>query len=209
MKKNFPIFFIIFLASIIIMIPTMQKEYFKGHDTFFHVANINALKDQISLTNPLAKEPLKEIARNFGYGTRLFYPPIPHLIAAYFTKIFSNVKIGMRLTQWLTFFLSGLTFWLLAKKLFKNKKIALLGSILYMTAPYHLTEVFIRDAFSEMFIPISIPLIILGLLYLIEQNYFKFYLYFIIGYTLAIYSHLAMSIYFTIIIILTFFPINA
>jgi len=212
MKKNYQNILIIFIASIFIMIPTMNKAYYKGHDTNFHVANISALTSQISWNNIFAKEPLRFIANDFGYGTRIFYPPLPHLTAAYVTKglsLFSmnDVTIGMRITEWLTFFLSGITFYFLAKKIFKNKKIALLSSCLYMTSPYHLTEVFIRDAFSEMFIPISLPLILLGLLELTEKNYFKFFTLFITGYTLAIYSHLAMSIYLTIIILLTFFPI--
>lgn len=76
-----------------------------------------------------------------------------------------------------------------------------------MTAPYHLAQIFVRDSFSEMFIPIAIPLIILGLLYLKEKRYKLFFLYFVGGYTLAIYSHLAMTIYFTLILIVSFFTI--
>ncbi len=205
--KKIPNIIIIFIFSLIIMFPVMKQQYYKGHDTFFHVANINALQNQITLTNPLAKEPLAKIANDFGYGTRLFYPPLPHLTGAYLTKIFENVKTGMKLTAWLTFFLSGISLFLLANKIFKNKKLSLLGACFYMTSPYHLSEIFIRDAFSEMFIPIAIPLIILGLLELIDRNYSKFYLYFVLGYTLAIFSHLAMSIYFTIMLLLTFFPL--
>lgn len=207
MKKTFQSILIIFLASIIIMIPTMREEYYEGHDTLFHVANISALKEQISMKNLLAKEPLQNIANNFGYGTRLFYPPLPHLFAAYLSKICNNVHMGMRITQWLTFFLSGVTFYLLCNKLFKNKKISIIGSIFYMTTPYHLSEVFIRDAFSEMFIPIAIPLIVLGLLELLDKKNAKFFLYFILGYTISIYSHLAMTIYFTFLLIGTFFII--
>lgn len=206
MKKNYKELLIIFIFSIMIMVPVISN-YYKGHDTNFHVANISALANQISIHNIFAKEPLAEIANNFGYGTRFFYPPLPHLIAAYFTKILNNVVIGMRLTEWLTFLLSGIAFYFLGIKIFKNKKIATVASCFYMAAPYHLSEVFIRDAFSEMFIPIALPLIILGLLELVDQNYKRFFFLFIIGYTLAIYSHLAMSIYLTLMLIFTFFII--
>lgn len=54
-----------------------------------------------------------------------------------------------------------------------------------MTAPYHLAQIFVRDSFSEMFILIAIPLIILGLLYLKEKRYKLFFLYFVGGYTLT------------------------
>lgn len=202
----------IFIFSIIIMIIDVHNGYIKGHDTDFHLATITAIVDQLSWDNLTVQEPLKYIGNDLGYGTRFFYPPLPHLTAGYITKILTifninNVAIGMRITQWLTIFASGVTFYLLGEKIFKNKKIAMFLSFFYMTAPYHLAQIFVRDSFSEMFIPIAIPLIILGLLYLKEKRYKLFFLYFVGGYTLAIYSHLAMTIYFTIILIVSFFTI--
>ena len=212
MKNKSKYIIVIFIFSIIIMLIDLPNGYIKGHDTDFHLSNITAIVDMLSWDNLTVQEPLKYVGNNFGYGTRFFYPPLPHLTAAYITKILTvfnidNVAIGMRITQWLTLFASGITFYLLSIKLFKSKKISMLLSLFYMTAPYHLAEIFVRDAFSEMFIPIAIPLIILGLLYLVEKNYKLFFTCFISGYTIAIYSHLAMTIYFTLIILVTFFII--
>lgn len=210
--KNKKYIFLIFIFSICIMLPSLTTGYIKGHDTNFHVANISAISNQLSFKNWLAKEPLPFIANDFGYGTRFFYPPIPHLLASYINNILTvfniyNVAIAMRITQWFCIFGSGITFFYLSLKIFKKEKVAILLSLFYMTVPYHLSEIFVRDAFSEMFIPIAIPLIVLGLLYLMEEKYNKFLFNFIIGYTLAIYSHMAMSIYFTLIILLTFFTV--
>ena len=156
MKKKIKFILAIFIISIIIMLIDVHNGYIKGHDTDFHLATITAIVDQLSWDNLTVQEPLKYIANNLGYGTRFFYPPIPHLTAAYITKILSifnveNVAIGMRITQWITLFASGVTFYLLGEKIFKNKKIAMLLSLFYMTAPYHLAEIFVRDAFSETF----------------------------------------------------------
>lgn len=214
MKKKTKYILAIFIFSIVIMLIDAHNGYIKGHDTEFHLANITAIVDQLSWDNLTVQEPLKYVGNDLGYGTRFFYPPIPHLTAAYITKLLTifninNVAIGMRITQWLTIFASGVTFYLLGEKIFKNKKIATLLSLFYMTAPYHLAEIFVRDAFSEMFIPIAIPLIILGLLYLIEKRYRLFFICFVGGYTIAIYSHLAMTIYFTLILLVTFFVVYA
>ena len=212
MKQRIKYIMAIFIFSIIIMLIDVHNGYIKGHDTDFHLATITAIVDQLSWDNLTGQEPLKYIANGLGYGTRFFYPPIPHLTAAYITKILSifnigNVAVGMRITQWITIFASGVTFYLLGEKIFKNKKIAMLLSLFYMTAPYHLAEIFVRDAFSEIFIPVAIPLIVLGLLYLIENNHKRFFLCFVGGYTLAIYSHLAMTIYFTLMLLVTFFVV--
>ena len=212
MKNNKICILIIFMVSILIMLFDTHNGYIKGHDTDFHVSNISAIVDQLSWDNVTVQEPLKYIANNFGYGTRFFYPPIPHLLAAYIVKLLSifhinSITLGMRITQWITFFASGITFFFLAQKIFKNKKIATILALFYMTAPYHLSEIFIRDSFSEMFIPVAIPLIILGLLYLVEKDYKKFFLLFVGGYTLAIYSHIAMTVYFTLMLLATFFVV--
>ena len=212
MKQKAKYILAILIFSIIIMMSDVHNGYIQGHDTDFHLANITAIIDQLSWDNLTVQEPLKYIAKDFGYGTRFFYPPIPHLISAYITKLLSvfhlgNVAVGMRITQWLTIFVSGVTVYLLGKKIFKSKKVVMLLSLFYMSAPYHLAEIFVRDAFSEMFIPVAIPLIVIGLLYLIEKRYKLFFICFVGGYTLAIYSHLVMTIYFTLMLVFTFFVI--
>ena len=211
MKEYKKFILIIFIFSLLMMLPSIYHGYYKGHDTNFHLANISSITDMLSFKNPFVQEPLKFIGNNFGYGTRFFYPPLPHLLASYISKILllfnGNVAIGMRITQWLTIFLSGISMFLLTLKIHRKYKIATICSIIYMTMPYHLSEIFVRDAFSEMFIPAFIPFIILGLLYLVENEYKKFLLFFVLGYTFIIYSHIAMSIYFTIIIIFSFFII--
>lgn len=183
MKKKYIL--AIFIFSIIIMIIGGCNGYIKGHDADFHAANISAISEKISLENLLVQEPLSKIAGDFGYGSRFFYPPLPHMMASYIVKILDvfgidSISLGMRITEGMCFFASGITFFYLALKLFKNEKTALVLSFLYMAIPYHLTQVFIRDAFSEMFIPIAIPLIILGLLYLVENNYKNFLYCFVI-----------------------------
>ena len=184
MKGNKRYLLIIFIFSIFIILVGSFEGYIKGHDTDFHLSNISAILNKLSIENSLVQEPLDFLAGDFGYGTRFFYPPVPHMIASYFTKALTllnidSIAIGMRMTQWVCFLASGITFFYLSKKIFKNEKIAMILSLLYMAAPYHLMEVFVRDAFSEMFIPIAIPLIVLGLFYLIEKEYKYFYICFI------------------------------
>lgn len=206
MKENKKYIGIIILCSLFIMIPFMNGIYFKGHDTFFHVSNISAIIKNLHWSDLLVQEPLPYIAHNFGYGTRFFYPPLPHLCGAYLSKI-TNVIVGMRITDWLMIVISGISCYYLCLKLFQKKNTSLVLSLFYMTAPYHLSEIFIRDAFSEMFIPAFLPMVILGLLELKDNHYLSFLGWFTGGYILLVYSHLAMSIYLTLILLVTYFPI--
>ena len=50
-----------------------------------------------------------------------------------------------------------------SKKLTKNKLIATLIAILYMLMPYHLTDMYIRNAIGEFLSYIFVPLVFLGL----------------------------------------------
>lgn len=201
--------FLIFIFSVILMIPMFFHFSYVGHDMEFHFLNIKSIVAQLSWNNWFAVEPLPFLANNFGYGTRFFYPPLPHLFAAYITKIFhiNNILFSIRIVDWVVLFFSGASFYLMARKLFKDKRVILLGTFFYMSAPYHLAEIYIRNAFSEMFLFVSVPLVILGLFELKESNYKNFYVYFTLGYTISIYSHMAMSIYFTLILLSTFFVV--
>lgn len=105
MKKTYKAILIIFIFSILMMIPIITlKSQMKGHDTDFHVANISAIVNKLSIQDLFVQEPLGKIANDFGYGTRFFYPPLPHLVGAYITKLLTvfqidNVIIGMRITR--------------------------------------------------------------------------------------------------------------
>lgn len=205
MKKNINYIFLIFLATIIVLVPMSSKNYFLGHDTLYHSANIEDISESISIDNLIPNYISKIVGDGYGYGTRIFYPSLSHFSTAYIYKVTSlisnDIYYSMKIFHFIVLFLSGITMYFLMIKMFNNKKIALLSSFIYMLFPYRLSEIFIRDAYGESMIFIFMPLIFLGLLYLIENNYKKFLIFFIIGYTLGIYSHLISMFYFTIFLI--------
>ena len=49
------------------------------------------------------------------------------------------------------------------KEITRNKDVAVLAGILYMTFPYHLTDLYTRNALGEYMSFIFIPLVFLGL----------------------------------------------
>lgn len=205
-KKN-KFYLIIFAIVIILFLPICTNLYVGGHDTDYHISNILAIMENIDISNgkffPDKVVPL--IANNFGWGNGIFYPSFPHYITAYigiFLSIFNiTVVSAMKLTHFITVLASGIfMFWLMKKKT-KNNYASLFSSIIYITFPYFITDFFIRDAYAETFMFVFIPLIFLGLEYLFEQNYKKFYIFFIIGYIGVMNSHLVLSVYLTIFVI--------
>ncbi len=202
MKKDKNNLLILLLASIIVMIPLLFGPSSLGHDTVFHVANIDSLKLDLD-SNFLPSKISSTIGNAFGYGTHLFYPMFPHLITAYLTKATSILHINTLSTTVIMYgiitFLSAIAMYYLSKKITKQNSLALLSSIIFLFMPYRLGDIVVRSAFNECFTFLFMPLVLLGLLYLIENDKRKFYLFFVTGCTGLLYSHLVITMYCAIL----------
>lgn len=203
MKKDKNNLLIILLVSIIVMIPLILGPSSLGHDTVFHVANIDSLKLDLD-SNFLPSKISKTIGDGFGYGTHLFYPILPHLVTAYFAKALSifhirTLHITVMMYGIITF-LSAVAMYYLSKKITKKNSLALLSSIIFLFMPYRLGDIVVRSAYNECFTFLFMPLVLLGLLYLIENDKRKFYLFFITGCVGLLYSHLVITMYFAILL---------
>jgi hypothetical protein len=192
-------YLLILIAAILLMLPLANNLYFYGHDTGYHIANIIAISKNLSFNNLLNLKILPIIAGNFGYGACLFYPELSHIIAAFIYKIFNlTVFNTLKITDFLIILLSGIFMYKFMKTITKNNKLSLISTLFYITAPYKLYDLFVRDSLAESFIFIFIPLVFLSVYYLLNNEHKKFYLSFVIGYVGLINSHLVMSIYVTI-----------
>lgn len=193
---------LIIVFSIIVGIKFLERGYISGDDTMFHLANIIAKKN--SIFNVIDKV-LPEIANDFGYGIGLFYPRLPHVIGGIIYFIISKFGFGVfsaiKIIKILLIFFAAFNMYLLSSKLFNSNRVGVISSVLYITTGYFFVDIYQRDALNESFLFVFIPLVILGLYYLfVEQKYMKFHTCFIIGYVGMIYSHLVMSVWFTILL---------
>lgn len=194
---------IIFLFSLFMVSPIIFN-YFYGDDTTVHAANI-AVRG-LNFSNVFAKI-LPEIGNNLGYGMGLFYPILPHLLGGLILNCISVFGLGefaaLKIIKFFIVFCSGITMYVLAFKLFKDKRHGLIAALFYISSSYFFVDLFSRDALNESFVFIFIPLIFLGIYYLfLENNKLLFYLCFVLGYVGMMYSHLVMSVWFTIIFVI-------
>ncbi len=204
MKKNKTNILIIVLLSIVVMLPLILDPNGLGHDTIFHVANIDSIK--LDLETSLFPNRISQIIGNsFGYGTHLFYPMLPHMITGYLAKLTSLFQINTPTTIIIMYgiitFLSAILIYCIGKKITKKNSLALLSSIIFLFMPYRLGDIVVRCAFNEVFTFLFMPLVILGVLYLIEDNKKMFYLSFITGCVGLLYSHLVITLFFALLMI--------
>ncbi len=201
MKKHIKYLLIIFLLSIISMMPMLSETHILGHDTNFHVANINAIHESID-EHFIPSKILDKVGNNFGYATNIFYPPLPHTSTAYLTKLTSPFGFDtldtLAVVYFLITFISAIEVYFLAEKISHKKIVALTSSIIFLLMPYRLGDMIVRGALNECFTFLFIPLVLLSLFNLIDDKPKAFFLQFVIGYTGLFYSHLVITLYFTL-----------
>ena len=194
----------IIIIGLFLSMPLISRNFVLGDDSLYHVANIDALSEAIKNFNFTKIAPI--IAGDLGYGGAIFYPKLPHFCLALINIVLSVLNIGPKVAVNIGYIiiiiLSGIFMYKLLKMMFKKSNMALLGSAIYITMPYFLSEMFVRSALNEATLYIFIPLVFIGLLYLKDLNIKNFYIYFVIGYFGVINSHLVLTVYFTIIVIL-------
>lgn len=200
------------IFSIIVLVsPLLENVVTRGHDYVFHATNLFLTHDYINifkLNLLLPKIFGGTIANGFGYGTGLFYPPLSYYLTSYISYFlnYSNNYLYLSITilEIITIALSGIFMYIFLKRVFKDNNIAGIGSISYISSTYFLCDIYTRCATAEMLTFIFIPLIFLGLYKLFFGDKKRFDILFTVGYIGMINSHLVLTIYLTIIIIILF-----
>lgn len=191
--KNTGIYMLIILIiAVCCMLPELLDGiYASGHDQYFHRGIISGYKELFAndLFFSTGGNILPFIGINLGYGTPMFYGILPHLLSGFICYVFNiNPPAVMFLFYFLNFFLSGITMFCFAKQLFKNNNYAIIVAAIYMVIPYHFTQIYIRDSYSESWLLVTFPIILLSLYYCIKQES-KWIWFFISGLSLSIYCH--------------------
>lgn len=102
------------------------------------------------------------------------------MTAGYSAKILdTTLGVGtldtMKIVYTVSLLLSGFTMYFFSYKLLKSRKLAFLSGLIYMAIPYHLSDIYVRDAIAETFLFPFLPLILLGVYNLLEGNKKAFY----------------------------------
>ena len=125
----------IIIVGTFLSMPMIAKHFVLGHDSLYHVANIDTLSTAIKDLNFSKISPV--IAGNLGYGGAIFYPKLPHFFLAIITAILSCFNLGastaVNIGYMIIIILSGIFMFKLLKILFKKNNMALLGSAIYIT----------------------------------------------------------------------------
>lgn len=154
-------YLIIIVIGIILSIPLL-KGYIIGHDSDPHISRVIS-----TIIGLRSHQFLPVIAPNYvnglGYSWNLFYPPLTNYLTIICKLVCDTYTQALNLLTGLTIIASGIFMYHFVEKLTKSKNIGLLASILYMTVPYRISDIYIRYALGEVVGFVFIPLIFNGL----------------------------------------------
>lgn len=134
-----------------------EKGYFNMHDDLQMMRQLEMEKCFKDWQIPCRWVP----DMGYGYGFPLFnfYPPLPYLVGQIFRVLQFSFVDTAKLTFALSFVLSGIAMYFLAKEFF-GRWGGVVSSIFYIWAPYHSVDVYVRGAMDEAWAFIWFPLIL-------------------------------------------------
>ncbi len=190
----------ILLISIIVCIPLMNKNInIYKDDGIQHVCRLIGTYQTIK-SGEMLPMIMASFCNNFGYSWNIFYSPLTAyapLIFKIFNFTFTNC---LKIFMFVVIVLSGITMYKFMINVTRNKNVSLLSSILYVLAPYRITDMYIRIAVAELASFVFIPIIFDGLYSVLKEEKLSFKL--IWGTVGLILTHTVITMYMAIICLL-------
>lgn len=163
-------YILIIIASIIISIPLANKNLnIYRDDGIQHICRIIGTKQTLA-DKQFLPMIMSNLCNNFGYSWNIFYSPLTAYMSVVF-RIFNFSYVNcLKLCMFVIVLLSGITMYKFALRITKNKKLATLASIIYILAPYRITDMYIRTALAELASFIFIPIVFEGLYIIVNEE---------------------------------------
>lgn len=197
-KPNIKEILFLLISSIFICIPLLNSNLdIMFDDGIQHVSRLIGTYQAITegQTFPVI---MSKFCNGFGYSWNLFYSPITAYLPLIFKLMGASFLGSMKLFMFFVVFISSITMYFFTKEVTKNNKIAVIAGILYIFAPYRLTDMYERCALSELVSFVFLPMIFQGLYGIIKLKPKREYL-FIFGTVFLMLTHTVITLYTAII----------
>lgn len=156
-------YLIIFAISIFICIPLISKNMdISRDDGIQHICRLIGTYDTLK-EGQVFPVIMSDFCNEFGYSWNIFYSPLTAYFPLIFRLITSSFVTCLKLAMFFSIFLSGVFMYQFTYKVFRSYKVAVISAILYMSSPYHLTDLYNRIAIAELASFIFIPIVFNGL----------------------------------------------
>ena len=198
MKNKIKDYTIILVFAIIVSIPLLNKNFnIYGDDGIQHIARLMGTYQSIT-EGEIPPVIMSNFCNGFGYSWNIFYSPMTAYVPLIFNMFTNSFELMLKLFMILVTFLTGIAMYEFVKKVTKNRYAGILAGIIYILAPYRLTDVYMRIAISELTSFIFIPIVFLGMYNIFnseEKNNVHKSLLLTVGATGLILTHIVIAMY--------------
>jgi len=150
------------MAVLFVSVPALRENLNAGHDSEFHRMRLR------STANALAEGqfPVRiagSMYNGYGSATSVFYPDAVFYLPALLMIGGATIQFAMSAFIVLTNAVTAASMYLCGKRMFDSRKMGVCASLLYLTAAYRLTDVYVRMAAGEAAAMAVLPLFVWGL----------------------------------------------
>ncbi len=110
-----------------------------------------------------------DLGYGFGYPLFNFYAPLPYYVGAFFNLVGFDALTAAKIMMVIGILAAGISMYFLVNTLF-GKTAGLVAAILYLYAPYHAVNIYVRGAVGELYAFAFLPLIALGIFKIVKAN---------------------------------------
>ncbi len=157
MNKVF--FFLLLIFSFYSIIPLVGSTYFPMHDDT-QVARVIAMATSLR-DGMFPVRWVDVLGYGYGYPIFNFYAPLAYYVGGIFLLLGLPAITATKVMFGIGMLIAGVSMYLLAKTLWREEA-GLLSALLYLYAPYHAVNLYVRGAIGELWAYGFIPLVFFG-----------------------------------------------
>lgn len=131
---------------------------------------------------------VSDLGYGYGYPVFNFYAPLAYYFGGMLTMIGLDALIATKIMIGIGMIVAGITMYLFAKQIWGGLG-GFLASILYVYAPYHAVQLYVRGAVAELWAYAFIPLVFYGVLMTVRSNKWRYLFIGSFAYAGVILSH--------------------
>lgn len=197
---------VILLLSYWTIAPLLIPGFFPMHDDT-QVARVQQMAKAIS-DGMFPVRWVPDLGYGYGYPIFTFYGPLAYYIGVLFMFIGADALIATKLMIITGILLSGIGMYYLAR-IFWGSYGAVIAALLYVYAPYHAVNIYVRGAVGELFGYAWIPFVFYALIKAHREEKFRYTVIAAVSYAALITSHNLTGLMVTpfVIVVLLFLTV--
>ncbi len=184
-KKYLLLVFVLFLSYWAIK-PFFIPGFFPIHDDA-QVARVFEMKKAL-LDGMFPVRWVPDLGYNYGYPIFNFYAPLAYYVGGFFNLIGFDALVATKIMMVIGILVAGIFMYLLAKE-FWGEVGGFVAGLLYLYAPYHAVDIYVRGDVAEFYAYACIPLVFYALWKVYKKREWKYVVIGSIAYGAIILSH--------------------